>query len=180
MAGLLLKPDAGTVMVDGGDALALDDDGRARLRRSRFGFVFQHTQLIGSLCAYENAAVSTRFVESGGTAGEPTDERARALLSDLGLAERLYHYPYQLSVGQKRRVAVARALLLDPPVIVADEPANDLDSDSARRVEEKLFAVVGRGKALVLVTHDRELAVKARRQYELVGGTLARKGTSRP
>lgn len=172
IVGLLLEPDAGCVLVDGVDALRLDDDARARLRREVFGFVFQHTQLIGSLRAYENAAVPARFT---GKDDQGADDRARELLTQLGLGQRLDHYPHQLSVGQKRRVAVARALLLSPRIVIADEPTNDLDADSAHSVAAKLFSAVEEGKGLVLVTHDMELASKAQHHYELIDGALVRK-----
>lgn len=167
--GLLLTPVSGDVIVNGKSAASLDEAHRAQVRRETFGFVFQHTQLIGSLRAYENVAVPARFDNK---LDFDADEKAKALLTSLGLEERLEHYPYQLSVGQKRRVAVARALLLSPHVILADEPTNDLDAGSANSVASILFDQVKQGKSLILVTHDKEFAEKTNHQYILKAGIL--------
>lgn len=170
MLGLLLTPTAGSVIVDGQDASALDDDAKSALRLRRFGFIFQHTQLVGSLRAVENVAVPAGF--SGG-ALPGAEGRAAALLEQLGLGERLYHYPYQLSIGQKRRVATARALLMDPPILIADEPTNDLDAESTRSVADVLFEHVRRGGILLFATHDQALAERADRVMHLEGKTFA-------
>lgn len=169
IVGLLLTPMSGAVVVEGQDVTNASDEQRSCLRQSTFGFVFQHAQLIGSLRAYENVAVPARFAGKGDS---DADDRAKQLLVELGLQDRLEHFPYQLSVGQKRRVAVARALLLQPKVLIADEPTNDLDSGSAHSVAGKLFEQVEQGRSLILVTHDRELAARTQHQYELVGGRL--------
>ena len=169
IVGLLLAPDSGQIIINGKEAIGLDDDELSQLRRQAFGFVFQHTQLIGSLRAYENAAVPARF---DGSQDANADEKAKELLVTLGLEERLEHYPHQLSVGQKRRVAVARALLLNPQIILADEPTNDLDAGSANSVAEMLFEQPKNGKSLILVTHDVQLAEKTDHQYHLTDGKL--------
>lgn len=169
MLGLLLTPTAGSVIVDGQDASALDDDAKSALRLRRFGFIFQHTQLVGSLCAVENVAVPAGF--SGGALSDASN-RAVALLEQLGLSERLYHYPYQLSIGQKRRVATARALLMDPPILIADEPTNDLDAESTHSVADVLFEHVERGGILLFATHDQALAARADRVMHLDGKTF--------
>lgn len=169
IVGLLLTPASGKVIVEGNDVTGASDGERSRLRQSTFGFVFQHAQLIGSLRAWENVAVPARFSDA---ADFDAEQRAKRLLVELGLEDRLEHFPYQLSVGQKRRVAVARALLLEPQVIIADEPTNDLDGVSAHSVAGKLFEQVERGRSLILVTHDEELAERTQHQYELAGGRL--------
>ncbi len=169
MVGLLLSSTTGTVLVDDRDSDAMDDKELAALRRETFGFVFQHTQLVGSLRAVTNVMVPANF------AGRRSfDARARAeqLLGHLGLSDRLMHFPYQLSVGQKRRVATARALLLDPPIIIADEPTNDLDESSAQSVADTLFERVEQGGTLLFATHDKELAGRADRIMHLVGKTF--------
>ena len=159
MAGLLLTPDAGQIIVeDGIDALTLDDKALSRLRQRLFGFVFQSTQLVGSLRAIENVTAPTGFA---GKLGFDANERARELLEQFGLADRMYHYPHQLSVGQKRRVAVARAMILRPKIVIADEPTNDLDEESADVVIEALFDYARQGNALLYATHDKELAERA-------------------
>ncbi len=160
MAGLLLTPDSGQILVDGGvDALSLDDKALSRLRQRLFGFVFQSTQLVGSLRAIENVTAPAGF--AGKLDFDPV-ERAKELLVQFGLEERLYHYPAQLSVGQKRRVAVARALLLNPQIVIADEPTNDLDEESANTVADALFAYAAQGHALLYATHDAALAARAK------------------
>ena len=169
IVGLLLAPDSGLVFIDGKDVFGSDEAELAKLRSKFFGFVFQHTQLIGSLRAYENVAVPARFVHD---LDFDADKKAKELLVSLGLEQRLEHYPHQLSVGQKRRVAVARALLLNPQIILADEPTNDLDLNSADSVANMLFEQPKNGKALILVTHDAQLAQKTDHQYVLKNGIL--------
>ena len=160
MAGLLLTPDAGTIRVEGGtDVSTLDDHALSRLRQRLFGFVFQSTQLVGSLRAIENVTAPAGF--AGKLDFDPR-ERAAELLERFGLEERMFHYPHQLSVGQKRRVAVARAMLLSPKVIIADEPTNDLDEESAASVTEALFDYAAAGNVLLYATHDAQLAERAR------------------
>ena len=164
MLGLLLSSTTGTVVVDGQDTDDLDDQQLSALRRNVFGFVFQHTQLVGSLRAVENVEAPALFAK-----GLPFNvrERAEGLLRSVGLGERLEHYPFQLSIGQKRRVALARALMMDPPVIIADEPTNDLDAKSAQSVADQLFARVEEGGILLFATHDANLATRATRVMRL-------------
>lgn len=169
MLGLLLSSTTGTVVVDGQDTDDLDDQQLSALRRNVFGFVFQHTQLVGSLRAVENVEAPALFAK-----GLPFNvrERAEGLLRSVGLGERLEHYPFQLSIGQKRRVALARALMMDPPVIIADEPTNDLDAKSAQSVTDQLFARVEEGGILLFATHDANLATRATRIMHLQGKTF--------
>ena len=160
IAGLLLTPDEGKVLVeDGTDTSSLDDKALSRLRQRLFGFVFQSTQLVGSLRAIQNVTAPAGFA---GKLDFDADERAKELLEQFGLADRMYHYPSQLSVGQKRRVAVARALLLRPKIVIADEPTNDLDEESAKSVVDALFSYAEQGNALLYATHDAELAARAK------------------
>lgn len=168
MLGLLLTPTAGSIKLDGREVLGLPDAELSELRLRTFGFIFQHTQLVGSLRALENVLVPARFAK--GVAG--AEQRARALLEGLGLGERLYHYPHQLSIGQKRRVAMARALLLKPPVLIADEPTNDLDAASCQGVADALFAHAREGGVLLFATHDEALAARADRIMRLRGRTF--------
>jgi len=156
--GLLLDPTSGSVVVDGQDTSVLSDDARSDLRLRTFGFVFQHTQLIGSLRAWENVATPARFA---GKLDFDPEERAKQLLCDLGLEDRLNHYPFQLSIGQKRRVALARALIMKPRILIADEPTNDLDSSNASSVTEALFGHAQRGGILLYATHDQQLIERA-------------------
>ena len=159
MAGLLLTPDSGEVCVEGGgNALLLGDKELSRLRQRTFGFVFQSTQLVGSLRAIENVTAPAGF--AGKLDFDPV-QRAQELLEQFGLGDRMYHYPHQLSVGQKRRIAVARAMIMSPKVIIADEPTNDLDEESAATVADALFAYAGKGNALLYATHVPALAERA-------------------
>lgn len=169
MLGLLLSSTEGTVIVDGRDSDDMSDDELAEARRDTFGFVFQHTQLIGSLRAIENVATPARFARRRDFDDE---ERAEQLLVEFGMQDRLMHYPHQLSVGQKRRVALARALLLDPPIVIADEPTNDLDAASCTSVTNALFERVEHGGILLFATHDEQLAARATRIMRLEGKTF--------
>ncbi len=161
--GLLLQPTAGEVLFKGRDVSGFSDDERSRLRNSSFGFVFQSPQLIGSLSVLDNVLVPAQLARK-----RSLETKAATILKDLGLKNRLDYLPYQLSIGQKRRVAVARALLLDPMVIFADEPTNDLDPERAAWIGEFLFELPRQERALVLVTHDTRLAGKADRAVQIV------------
>lgn len=165
--GLLLTPSAGQVLVDGRDATGLDDAELSALRARTFGFVFQHTHLIGSLRAIDNVLVPACFgrADMAGAA-----MRAAELVERFGLLTRANHFPHQLSVGQKRRVALARALVLAPRLVVADEPTNDLDDATADTVADALLRFADEGHAVLCATHDAALARRATRVLRLEGG----------
>lgn len=166
MAGLLLTPDTGKISTeDGRNALELDDRELSRLRNRLIGFVFQSTQLVGSLRAIENVMAPTYFA---GKLDFDAEGRARELLERFGMGERVDYYPHQLSVGQKRRIAVARAMILRPRVIIADEPTNDLDAESAGLVTDALFEYAAQGNALLFATHSEALAGRADTLMRLV------------
>ena len=166
LAGLDL-PTRGAVRVDGTDLAALDEDGRARLRREKIGFVFQSFQLIPTLTALENVEVPLEL------RGEQPDGRARDLLARVGLAGRVDHYPAQLSGGEQQRVALARAFATRPRYLFADEPTGSLDTATGREVERLLEELNGEaGTTLVLVTHEADLASRAGRTIRLAGGRL--------
>ena len=166
LAGLDL-PTRGAVRVDGTDLAALDEDGRARLRREKIGFVFQSFQLIPTLTALENVEVPLEL------RGERPDGRARDLLARVGLAGRVEHYPAQLSGGEQQRVALARAFATRPRYLFADEPTGSLDTATGREVERLLEELNGEaGTTLVLVTHEADLASRAGRTIRLAGGRL--------
>lgn len=161
-------PSRGAVRLAGVDLGGLDEDGRARVRNEHVGFVFQSFQLIPTLTALENVMVP---LELRGERG--IEPEARRLLGEVGLGERLGHYPAQLSGGEQQRVAIARAFINRPKVLFADEPTGNLDADTGGRVVESLFRLnAARGTALVLVTHDMELARRARRRIRLRGGLV--------
>lgn len=186
IAGLLLSPDAGSVLVDGRDVTELDDDARSLVRGRKVGFLFQHTQLVGTLRAWENVAVAADFARAGArdaggaanTCADAVKQRSIELLESLGLADRVYHFPHQLSVGQKRRIATARALINEPELIIADEPTNDLDRANAERVVDALFARVRAGRsALLFATHDMAVAARADARYDLTSPENGCEGT---
>jgi putative ABC transport system ATP-binding protein len=166
-AGLDL-PTSGEVFLDGAPLSQLDEDGRARLRNQCVGFVFQNFQLIPTLTALENVMVPMELRGHG-------DVRQDAMewLEKVGLAERLSHYPAQLSGGEQQRVAVARAFINRPKILFADEPTGNLDNETSQRIIDRLFELNAEaGTALVLVTHDLELAQRAGRVIRLRGGAI--------
>lgn len=147
-------PSTGRIALDGDDITALDEDALARLRGVRVGIVFQFFHLLPSLTAFENVLVP---MEIAGAAD--ATRRARALLAEVGLTDRLHHYPSQLSGGEQQRVAIARALANNPPILLADEPTGNLDSATGHQIIELLLSINReRGTTLVLVTHDPDLA----------------------
>jgi putative ABC transport system ATP-binding protein len=151
------SPSSGQISIDGIDITALGEDGLARLRGRRIGFVFQFFHLLPSLTALENVLVPMEIARA-----KDARSRATTLLAEVGLSERGHHYPSQLSGGEQQRVAIARALANDPPLLLADEPTGNLDSTTGAQVIELLLAVNRlRGTTLVIVTHDPELAAVA-------------------
>jgi putative ABC transport system ATP-binding protein len=167
MAGLE-RADSGQVAVAGEDLTRLDEDALARFRGRNIGIVFQSFHLIPTMTALENVAVP---LELAGF--DDALERAREELASVGLAERLHHYPAQLSGGEQQRVAVARALAPNPAIIAADEPTGNLDEENGRQIIELLFAGhERRGTTLVLVTHDGGLAARCERVIRLRSGHI--------
>ncbi|MCL4185922.1 MAG: ATP-binding cassette domain-containing protein, partial [Burkholderiaceae bacterium] len=162
------QPSSGRVWLCGEDLTQLDEDGRARLRGKRVGFVFQSFHLVPSLTALENVMLP---LELSGT--PQAAARAREVLASVGLGQRLAHYPKQLSGGEKQRVAIARAFVTHPEVLFADEPTGNLDTASGARIAELLFGLNRQaGTTLVLVTHERSLADRCDRVLEIIGGRM--------
>lgn len=153
--GLVDRPDAGTIELDGTDITRSSETERSQARRSRVGIVFQQFHLMPHLTALENAILPTVFHAAGRPGAE---ERGRALLERVGLGGRLHHRPRQLSGGEQQRVAIARALINDPCILLADEPTANLDSRTAAGVVSLLRELAAGGLAVVLVTHDQDLA----------------------
>ncbi len=165
MAGLE-RADTGSVMVAGEALSDLSEDELARFRGRNVGIVFQSFHLIPTMTALENVAVP---LELAGV--DDAQERAQAELAGVGLADRLHHYPAQLSGGEQQRVAVARALAPNPAILVADEPTGNLDEDTGKQIVDLLFAGhEKRGSTLVLVTHDPLLAERCGRVLRLRSG----------
>ena len=161
-------PTAGRVHLDGVDLFALDEDGRAALRKRLVGFVFQSFQLLAPLTALENVMLPLELSER-----DDAEARARAMLSRVGLGERLGHYPKQLSGGEQQRVALARAFVVEPRVLLADEPTGNLDAATGAGVIDLLFELNAEcGTTLMLVTHDEMVARRCMRKIRLAGGRI--------
>jgi len=161
-------PSDGQVLLDGEAFSALDEDGRARVRGEKVGFVFQNFQLLPSLSALENVMLPLEL-----RADAEVDIPARAMLQRVGLGERLNHSPRQLSGGEQQRVALARAFVTSPSLLFADEPTGNLDTQTGQVVIDELFALNAEaGTTLVLVTHDDALAARCGRVLRLRAGRL--------
>ena len=159
-------PSSGHVWLNGTELTALDEDGRAGLRNREVGFVFQSFHLLASLTAVENVLLPLELSSTPNAAA-----RARQALVDVGLGERLRHYPKQLSGGEKQRVAIARAFVTQPSLLFADEPTGNLDNKTGEKILRLLFDLnAAAGTTLVLVTHDLELAARADRTIRLRDG----------
>ena len=167
--GCLDRPDAGSYRLDGIEVKSLDDTAASVVRNRRIGFVFQSFHLLPRLTVLENVLLPLRFSD------EPdpeTPDRARELLRRVGLGERLDHRPGQLSGGQMQRAAIARALVMKPALLLADEPTGNLDSRSAQEVLGLIGEVHRDGQTVVMVTHDNEVAANAPRQVRLRDGRI--------
>ena len=161
-------PSAGTVLIEGTDIFALDEDGRAALRKERLGFVFQSFQLLAHLTALENVMLPLELRGDGDARA-----RAEAMLGRVGLASRLKHYPKFLSGGEQQRVALARAFVTEPPLLLADEPTGSLDAATGEAVIALMFELNReRGSTLVLVTHDTGIAARCGRTVTIAAGRL--------
>ena len=161
-------PTTGDVSLHGASLSSLDEDGRARLRGERVGFVFQNFQLLPSLTALENVMLPLEL-----RGDDHAEGPARDILQQVGLGERLGHYPRQLSGGEQQRVAVARAFVTRPSLLFADEPTGNLDTQTGQAIIELLFDLNAcHGTTLVLVTHDEHLASRCSRTLRLDSGRL--------
>ncbi|HWQ37207.1 MAG TPA: ATP-binding cassette domain-containing protein [Burkholderiales bacterium] len=167
LAGLDV-PTRGQVFIDGTDLFALDEDGRAGLRRDRVGFVFQSFQLLPALTALENVMLP---LELAGRSG--ARRRAEEVLRRVGLGSRLGHYPRQLSGGEQQRVAIARAFATEPQLVFADEPTGNLDAATGEEIISLMFELNReRRTTLLLVTHDGRIAERCPRRLRLVAGRI--------
>ena len=170
LAGLLERPDSGTVMVDGKDAGSLSDTDRTAIRRDRIGFVYQSHHLLAEFSAVENVMLPQMVA---GVARAAARERAEGLLAAFGLSQRLQHLPGKLSGGEKQRVAVARALANRPAVLLADEPTGNLDVGTSGLVFDELLQMVRmHGVAALIATHNPELAARMDRRVTLDRGRV--------
>lgn len=170
LLGCLLKPDTGSVLVDGAEATSLDEKERTELRRHQIGFIFQAFRLFHSLSAFENVMISS---EIAGARERKRMASAQELLENLGLGDKLHLKPDALSGGEKQRVAIARALLPNPKILLADEPTAALDSTAGRQIGEILRDLAEQQKrTVVVVSHDHRWASFAHRTVVLEDGRL--------
>lgn len=169
MIGLLDRPDSGRYLLDNEDMTSLDDRQQAAYRRHKIGFIFQFFHLVPRMTAAENVELPLVL------AGVETRERKKRVaqaVSAVGLGDRAHHRPDQLSGGQRQRVAIARATIMEPQILLADEPTGNLDRNSGMEVIEILEQLNKEGKTVIMVTHDPELGDRARRRINMVDGRI--------
>jgi putative ABC transport system ATP-binding protein len=169
--GCLDTPSRGRYVLDGVDVGAMNDNALAEVRNAKIGFVFQNFNLMARASAVDNVALPLLY---SGVSRRVRRERARRALTRVGLGDRYEHRPDQLSGGQRQRVAIARALVNEPALLLADEPTGNLDQKTGREIVALFEALNAEGVTLLLVTHDRDLATRARRRLEIVDGAIAR------
>jgi lipoprotein-releasing system ATP-binding protein len=168
--GGLDRADSGSIVVAGTEISGLSESGLSAYRRERVGFIFQFHYLLKDFTALENVMLPAYMA---GMKKNDAIEKARLLLSDVKLDDRLHHFPSQLSGGERQRVAVARAMVNNPDLILADEPTGNLDPLNSAVVAELLYAEAEKwGKTLIVVTHDEKVAGRAMVQYVLESGVL--------
>nr|WP_167667451.1 ABC transporter ATP-binding protein [Pollutimonas harenae] len=166
LAGLDV-PSSGQVLLLGNDLFALDEEARAALRAAHVGFVFQSFQLLPNLTALENVMLPLEL------AGKPARDAAQGMLERVGLKDRLHHYPKTLSGGEQQRVSLARAFVVQPKLLFADEPTGSLDTRNGARVIELMFELHRElDTTLIMVTHDQQLAALCQRELHLSGGRV--------
>jgi putative ABC transport system ATP-binding protein len=169
LLGGLDRPSGGTLLIGGRDVTGLTPPEMARLRNETIGFVFQSFHLLARTTAQDNVALPLVY---RGTGRRERRAKAAAMLERVGLAHRIGHRPNQLSGGEQQRVAIARALVTDPAVLLADEPTGNLDSTTGRSVLALLESLNAEGVAVVLVTHDKDVAARAHRQIVMRDGLI--------
>lgn len=169
LLGGMLSPSEGEVLLDDASLFALSVAERTALRREKIGFVFQTFNLVPYLTAFENVQVPLYLAKMPAA---KQHERAVELLTQVGLAERLHHKPSELSIGQQQRVALARTMANDPPIILADEPTGNLDPDSRGVILDFFDEFHAQGRTIIMVTHDPAAARRAQRTLRLVDGRV--------
>ncbi len=168
--GTLDRPTAGQVSINGIDVFAMKDSQLAAFRNQHIGFIFQFHQLLPEFTALENVCIPAMIAHQKESEYKP---RAELLLRELGLAERMNHKPNELSGGEKQRVAAARALMMSPDIVLADEPTGSLDEKNKRELSELLLQLRQQyGQTILLVTHDKELAAMCDRVIEIKDGII--------
>lgn len=169
LMGLLDAPTSGRILLDGQDVSGFSEKDLARIRNQKIGFVFQQFNLLPKIAAWEQVALPLMYA---GVSDKQRQERSLAALRTVGLADRIAHRPNQLSGGQQQRVAIARALVTNPSIIFADEPTGNLDTLSGKSVLEIFDRLHKEGKTIVLVTHEENVAKRAKRHLKIVDGRI--------
>ncbi|MFZ5818342.1 MAG: ABC transporter ATP-binding protein [Chloroflexota bacterium] len=170
--GCLSRPTSGQYILDGEDVSDLDKAQLAGARNRKIGFIFQAYNLLARTSALRNVTLPLLYDHANPKTLEEGDEKARAMLGLVGLADRIDHQPHELSGGQQQRVAIARALINDPVLVIADEPTGNLDSRSGEEIMGLLHTLHQRGTTIVMVTHDPKIAAHTQRTITLVDGVV--------
>jgi len=169
LIGGLTKPDSGLIMIDGINIWSMSDNAMSEFRNKKISFIYQFSSLIPTLTSLENIILPTAF----GDYGDKTADYAKELLDTVGLKDKANIYPSQLSGGQQRRVAIARAFINNPDIVLADEPTGDLDEETEAEIVN-FFKMMNKGKSItfVIATHNNELTQQAGRQLKMRGGLI--------
>ena len=173
LAAGLTRPTSGEVWLDGVALWGLPDKDQSSLRNEKMGFVFQFPSLLPSLTSLENVVLPAMFGAKRAPAGEAVRRRAAELLETVGLADKMGAYPRQLSAGQQQRVVIARSLISQPEILLADEPTSDLDEQTEQEIMDLFQAIHGRtGVTIVMVTHTSQLVTYGTRSVQMAGGRI--------
>jgi putative ABC transport system ATP-binding protein len=170
--GCLSQPSDGKYLLDGEDVSGLDKIQLAGVRNRKIGFIFQAYNLLPRTTAVQNVILPLLYRHDNSGNGEKANEKGRAMLELVGLADRMNHQPHELSGGQQQRVAIARALVNDPVLIIADEPTGNLDSHSGEEIMALLHQLHAKGATIVMVTHDPKIAAHTQRTIHLLDGVV--------